>query len=123
MVIGQGRGEERVQILLGKVLAAVGDREDGPVPALGHGKEDRALGGGLGRIGQQGEDQLGQQLRVTGDQQGAIGTAEGEGDSGPLQQGCCLVAEAAAQAHQIHGNGLEKCLGRAQRAQIIQIGQ
>ena len=118
-VVRQGRGEEGVQILLGKVLAAVGDREDGPVPALGQGKEDRTLGSGLGRVGQQGENQLGQQIRVAGNQQGTAVAAEGEGHPGALQQGGGLIAETAAQPHQVHGDRLEKGLGRAQRTQIV----
>ena len=90
---------------------------------MGQGKEDRALGSGLGRVGQQGENQLGQQIRVAGNQQGTVVAAEGESHPGALQQGGGLIAETAAQPHQVHGDGLEEGLGRAQGTQIVQVGQ
>ncbi len=120
-----GGGEEGLQILLGKVQAAVGDREDGPVPALSQGEKDGTLGGGLGGlgcVGHQVHDQCGQQGRVAGHQQGAQGAAVGEGHPRPLQLGGGLGADVGAQSRQVQGNGPEGELGGVELTQALQMG-
>ena len=117
-------GEQGVQAALLQGVAAVAEGEDGPAAPAGQGEDHLAAGGGLGGVGEQGENQLLQQPRVTGDEQGGQGAPEGQGDPRLPQQEGGLLSEAAAQPGQVHGHRAERDpLGGAGGAQEVQVGE